>query len=448
MANNDLMQQASKYFEEAKFTIQENITEVSYKTWIESLVVVSCTDDTIVFQTPSDLNKGVLEKGYKALIKNSIEFLAKKEYKIEFVIPGEYSTNLDEEKSVNPNKPLITSNLNDKYVFDEFVIGSNNRFAHAASLAVAEAPSKAYNPLFIYGDVGLGKTHLMHAIGHYILNQNENTKVHYVTGEKFTNDLINAIKEQTNEEFRNKYRNVDVLLVDDIQFIAGKDSTQEEFFHTFNSLHQADKQVILTSDRQPKEIPTLEARLRSRFEWGLITDIQTPDYETRIAILKKKSERDGIFIDNNVFEFIAENIKSNIRELEGALNRVVAFSQLTNKEINLKLTEEALKDFISKKDARKIDVNLIKDEVAKYYNINLEDFESKRRNRSISYPRQICMYICRELTDLSLPKIGEEFGGRDHSTVIHAYDKIANDIENDPNIKKIVAKLIKEVKGE
>jgi chromosomal replication initiator protein len=288
----------------------------------------------------------------------------------------------------------------------------------------------------------------MHAIGHYILSQNKNSRVFYVSSEKFTNELINSIKDDKNEEFRNKYRTVDVLLVDDIQFIAGKERTQEEFFHTFNALYEANKQIIVSSDRPPKEIPTLEDRLRSRFEMGLISDIQAPDFETRIAILRKKSERDRVDIPGEVFEFIATKIKSNIRELEGALNRVVAYASLTKKEVDITLVNEALKDIFSSAQARKVDVNLIKLTVAEYFNMKVDDFESKKRTRQIAYPRQIAMYISRELTDLSLPKIGEEFGGRDHTTVIHACDKINTEIKADYEMKNKIDSIIKEIKGE
>lgn len=338
--------------------------------------------------------------------------------------------------------------LNPKYTFDTFVIGNSNRFAHAASLAVAEAPAQAYNPLFIYGGVGLGKTHLMHAIGHYILDQNPDTKVVYVSSEKFTNELINSIRDDRNNEFRNKYRNVDVLLVDDIQFIAGKESTQEEFFHTFNALHDANKQIIISSDRPPKEIPTLEDRLRSRFEWGLISDIQPPDLETRIAILKKKAKVENIDVPDDVMLYIASKIKSNIRELEGALIRIVAYSSLTNKKITTELAEEALKDIISEDRPREVNVDLIKKIVSDEYKIRIEDFNSRKRTRAIAYPRQIAMYLTRELTDLSLPKIGDEFGGRDHTTVMHAHDKITEDILSSEEFKEKIENIVSNIKGE
>ena len=337
---------------------------------------------------------------------------------------------------------ILQDNLIPKYTFDTFVIGNSNRFAHAACVAVAESPAKAYNPLFLYGGVGLGKTHLMHAIGHHIIDENKDIKVVYVSSEKFTNELINSIKDDKNEEFRNKYRNIDILLIDDIQFIAGKERTQEEFFHTFNSLHEANKQIIISSDRPPKEIPTLEDRLRSRFEMGLITDIQAPDFETRIAILRKKAQIENINVSNDVMSYIATNIKSNIRELEGALTRVVAYSSLTNKEISIDLAMEALKDIVMNHDIKDVSIKKIKDAISSMFGISIEDIDSKKRTRSIAYPRQIAMYLSRELTDLSLPKIGQEFGGRDHTTVLHAYDKISLAIKNNEDTKKIVDKLL------
>lgn len=432
--------------------IKAELTEVSFNTWLKSINPISIDNNNVTLGIPNDFTKSILEDRYLMLIKNAINQVANANYEINFILPGE-------ELDTNKGQPLNTSKykektveiplksqLRPKYTFDQFVIGNSNRFAHAASLAVAEAPAKAYNPLFIYGGVGLGKTHLMNAIGHYILDQNPKANVAYVSSEKFTNELINSIRDDKNVEFRNKYRHVDVLLIDDIQFIAGKERTQEEFFHTFNALHEANKQIIISSDRPPKEIPTLEDRLRSRFEWGLIADIQQPDLETRIAILKKKANLENLQIDNEVFLFIADKIRSNIRELEGALIRIIAYSSLTNKDITIELANEALKDIISGNKHEKIDVNRIKRIVAKYFNVKIDDFNSKKRARSISHPRQIAMYLTRELTDLSLPKIGNEFGGRDHTTVIHAYDKISNSIENDNEIKSTIEQLEKEVK--
>jgi len=432
--------------------IKSELTKVSFNTWLKTLEPIRIDGHRFILSVPTQFNKDTILNRYVTLILNAMKQVTPQDFELVLVIPG-----IDPVEPAEANKPrkkssflepLKTSDLNPKYVFDEFVIGNSNRFAHAASLAVAEAPAKAYNPLFIYGGVGLGKTHLMHAIGHFILGQDPNTSVVYVSSEKFTNELINSIKDDKNEEFRNKYRNIDVLLIDDIQFIAGKERTQEEFFHTFNALHEANKQIIISSDRKPKEIPTLEDRLRSRFEWGLIADIQAPDFETRIAILRKKAEQEDIDIPNEVFDFIARKIKSNIRELEGALTRVIAYSSLTNTEISIDLASEALKDIISNSKPKRVNIDTIKDTIAQYYNIKVEDFVSKRRTRSISYPRQIAMYLSREMTDLSLPKIGEEFGGRDHTTVIHAYDKISNDINNDFEFKEQVNRIKKEIAGE
>jgi chromosomal replication initiator protein len=426
--------------------IKVELTEVSFNTWLKSIEPISLTDDEIVLGAPNDFTKGILEGRYFNLIRNAINQITGSNYNIKFIIPGEEVQPLaPSPKEVENEDILNKSKLNPKYSFSTFVTGKSNEFAHAASVAVAEAPAQTYNPLFIYGGVGLGKTHLMHAIGHYILSQNPNAKVVYVSSEKFTNELINSIREYRNEEFRNKYRNVDVLLIDDIQFIAGKEGTQEEFFHTFNALHDANKQIIISSDRPPKEIPTLEDRLRSRFEWGLITDIQAPDLETRIAILRKKANLENMEIPDDVMLLIANKIQSNIRELEGALIRVVAYSSLTNKAITEELAEEALKDIISNNKPVEITVDLIKDKVSKRFDIRMDDFNSKKRTRAIAYPRQIAMYLTRELTDLSLPKIGDEFGGRDHTTVIHACEKISTDLVSDHQLRNKIDNIIEEL---
>lgn len=446
-----------KIWHESLELIKDELTEVSYNTWVKTLEPVKIINDNFYLIVQTDFYKDILINRYSSLIKNAIKQVTSIEYNIKFIVPGVddiFEKENDEYKKTKANMTLDeieainTLNLNPKYIFKEFVIGNSNRFAHAASLAVSESPAKAYNPLFIYGGVGLGKTHLMHAIGHYILDQNKNAKVVYVSSEKFTNELINSIKDDKNVEFRNKYRNVDVLLVDDIQFIAGKERTQEEFFHTFNALHEANKQIIISSDRPPKEIPTLEERLRSRFEWGLTTDIQAPDFETRIAILRKKAEAENYEVNNEVFDFIARKIKSNIRELEGALTRVTAYSSLTNKDVTVELAHEALKDIISSAKPKQINIDMIKDVVAEHFSIQIADFESKRRTRTITYPRQIAMYLSRELTDLSLPKIGEDFGGRDHTTVIHAYDKISNDINASLDFKNTILQLKKTLTNE
>lgn len=429
--------------------LKNEMSEVSFNTWMKSCSPISISEDTIKISVPNAFTRDILNNRYKDLVANSIQGICSKLYKLEFLISSEVA--LEETQNQQKVKRLslndeISNTLNPKYTFDSFVIGNSNRFAHAASLAVAEAPAKAYNPLFIYGGVGLGKTHLMHAIGHYILENNPKAKVEYISSEKFTNELINAIKHDKNEEFRNKYRNVDVLLIDDIQFIAGKEGTQEEFFHTFNALHEANKQIILSSDRAPKEIPTLEDRLRSRFEWGLIADIQAPDFETRMAILKKKADVERLNVPNEVMVYIATKIKSNIRELEGALIRIVAYSSLTNREITVDLASEALKDIISKRQAKSITIDSIQDIVSSYFNLRVQDFKSQKRTRNVAYPRQIAMYLSRKLTDMSLPKIGEEFGGRDHTTVIHAYEKISENLKTDEGLQSTIDDITKKLK--
>ncbi len=433
--------------------LKGEITEVSYNTWFKSCKPLSISGDTLRIGVPNDFTKDILEKRYNDLITNAIAQIASRRYNLIFSTFSEESLEekikAEEQKEKTKNSIVVndemSATLNPKYTFDSFVIGNSNRFAHAASLAVAESPARAYNPLFIYGGVGLGKTHLMHAIGHYVLQTNPKAKVVYVSSEKFTNELINSIRHDKNEEFRNKYRNVDILLIDDVQFIAGKESTQEEFFHTFNALHDANKQIILSSDRPPKEIPTLEDRLRSRFEWGLIADMQPPDFETRMAILKKKADVENLNIANEVLVYIATKIKSNIRELEGALIRIVAYSSLTNSEITVDLASEALKDIISNKQTKTITIDIIQDVVANFYNLRIEELKSQRRTRNVAFPRQIAMYLARKLTDLSLPKIGEEFGGRDHTTVIHAYEKISEELKTNENLVNIVNDLTKKL---
>jgi chromosomal replication initiator protein len=441
--------QLNTIWEKTLNIIKGELTEVSFNTWIKSISPLSMDNNCIRLGVPNQFTKEILESRYKDLLANAVKLITNKKYSLLFNIISEEAaeireSNDDQDNLVNSEDDMH-SILNPKYKFNSFVIGNSNRFAHAACLAVAEAPAKAYNPLFIYGGVGLGKTHLMHAIGHYIMQNNQKAKVVYVSSEKFTNELINSIKDDKNEEFRTKYRNVDVLLIDDVQFIGGKERTQEEFFHTFNTLHESNKQIILSSDRPPKEIPTLEDRLRSRFEWGLIADIQPPDFETRIAILKKKADVDDLKIPNEVMVYIATKIKSNIRELEGALIRIVAFSSLTNREISVDLASEALKDIISNKQSKQVTIGLIQDIVSNYYNLRIEDFKSARRTRNIAYPRQIAMYLSRKLTDMSLPKIGEEFGGRDHTTVIHAYEKISEGLKKDDSLKNAISDITKKI---
>lgn len=428
--------------------LKNELTEISFNTWIKTISPISLNSNTLELGVPTDFNKGIIESRYLPLILNTVKQVTSKELNIVITIPSQEPQKKEtENEDPGLSEDLSNSILNPKYTFDTFVIGNGNRLAHAASVAVAEAPAKAYNPLFLYGGVGLGKTHLMHAIGHYILSQNPKSKVLYVSSEKFTNELINAIKDDRNEEFRSKYRNIDVLLIDDIQFIGGKERTQEEFFHTFNALYEANKQIIISSDRPPKEINTLEDRLRSRFEWGLTADIQSPDLETRIAILQKKAQLEKLDVPNEVLVFIADKVVSNIRELEGALNRVIAYSSLTETEISVDLCSEALKELLSASSNKIISTEHIIDIVARYYDIRPEEFKSQKRNRSISYPRQIAMYLCRDIIGMSLPKIGLEFGGRDHTTVIHAITKIEEDISSNMEIKRTIEELKRNITG-
>ena len=436
--------------------IEAQLSKPSFETWLKATKPLAYYNDTLVVGVPNEFAKDWVESRYSTLLQETVNKVAGKEIQLKFIIPqGNESPTLAKKERANLEQTHRSSdstlfrppNLNPKYVFDTFVVGNSNRFAHAACLAVAEAPARAYNPLFIYGGVGLGKTHLMHAIGHYVLEQNKSLKVVYVSSETFTNELINSIRDDRTIQFRNKFRNVDVLLVDDIQFLAGKERTQEEFFHTFNTLHEANKQIVVSSDRPPKEIPTLEDRLRSRFEWGLITDIQQPDLETRIAILRKKAKQENLDVPNDILVNIATRISTNIRELEGALIRVVAYASLTDDQISVRLADEALKDMAPNRK-RPVTIPLIQKTVADYFDLKPEDFKAKKRNRSISFPRQIAMYLCRELTDSSLPKIGEDFGGRDHTTVMHACMKISREIKTDTNLDSTLKELVHRIRDE
>ena len=400
---------------------------------------------------------GYIKKKYSVMLKVSIEEVTGIRCdNVEFIVEDEIiRDSISDNQLINHTQNAVSpvtlqnANLNPKYTFDSFVVGANNNLAHAASLAVAESPGEIYNPLFIYGGVGLGKTHLMQSIANFILKNNPKAKILYVTSEKFTNELIDAIRNKNNistTEFREKYRNNDVLLIDDIQFIIGKESTQEEFFHTFNALHEAKKQIIISSDKPPKEIETLEERLRSRFEWGLTVDIQSPDYETRMAILRKKEEMEGYNIDNEVIKYIATNIKSNIRELEGALTKIVALSKLEkNREINIALAEKALKDIIAPGDKKEVTPEFIIEVVADHFNLTPLDIVSQRRNKEIVYPRQIAMYLCRNMTDTGLQNIGKSLGGRDHTTILHGIDKITADLEGNPTLQNTIDILKKKI---
>jgi chromosomal replication initiator protein len=433
--------------------IQTKLSKPSFDTWFKATRAVSLTDSTVIISAPTSFAVEWLESRYTKLVASTISEYLDKQVEVKFVIEEpKQAEQVLAQPPIAVAQPVVHDEpfphmLNPKYTFDTFVIGANNRFAHAASLAVAEAPAKAYNPLFLYGGVGLGKTHLMHAIGQYILEHNPTAKVLYLSSEKFTNEFINAIRDNRGESFRNKYRNIDILLIDDIQFLAGKDGTQEEFFHTFNALHEERKQIIISSDRPPKEIPTLEERLRSRFEWGLITDIQAPDLETRIAILRKKAKAENLDIPNEAMVYIANQIDTNIRELEGALIRVVAYSSLINEDITSHLAAEALKDIIPSARPRMITIQHIQQKVGEFYNLKMEDFKARKRTKAVAYPRQIAMYLSRELTDYSLPKIGEAFGGRDHTTVIHAHEKISQNLKQDQELYKIINNITEKIKN-
>ena len=433
---------------------EHELSDMSFKTWLKTLEILSISDHKVSFLVPTgQMGIDYITKKYLIPLNVAIAEVTGTEYEIELLAP-EQAHNLENKKmfaSVNHadnSANVENANLNPKYTFDTFVVGNNNKFAHAAALAVAESPGKMYNPLFIHGGAGLGKTHLMHAIAHFILEENPDKRVLYVTSETFTNELIEAIRNGNNTattKFREKYRSVDVLLIDDIQFIIGKEATQEEFFHTFKDLHGKKKQIIISSDKPPKDIETLEARLRSRFEWGLIADISSPDFETRMAILHKKEETDGYDIDNEVIKYIAMNIKSNIRELEGALNKLVALSNLENREITVKLAEEALKDIISPDEKKEVTPAFIISTVAEHFHVSVDDIRSNKRNTEIVVPRQIAMYLCSNLTSVGLKKIGSEMGGRDHSTVLHGSKKISSELKTSEDMRKTIEILKKKI---
>ena len=425
---------------------EHELSEISFTTWIEPLTIHSVEDNLITILVPSEkMGLDYVSKKYTLPIKVAIAEITGVNYEIRFILPEEVT----QEKAPAPvQKNLYVPNLNPKYTFDTFVVGSNNKFAHAASLAVAESPGEIYNPLFLYGGVGLGKTHLMHSIAHFILQKNPSSRILYVTSEEFTNEVIEAIRNSNNTamtKFREKYRNIDVLLIDDVQFIIGKESTQEEFFHTFNTLHGANKQIILSSDRPPKDMDILEDRIRSRFEWGLICDISSPNYETRMAILRKKQEMDGYTVSDDVIEYIASNIKSNIRELEGALTKIKAYSNLVKQDVNLALAEQVLKDIISPNDKKIITPETIINMVAEQFDITPADIIGNKRSSKIVYPRQIAMYLCRNMLDIPLTQVGSYIGNRDHTTVIHGINKIQDELETSEQTQKIIATLKKKL---
>lgn len=472
---------------------QKSLTELTLNDWLRPVKPLSLSETSLILGAPTALAREWIAKRYIPFLEDAVLDLTKKKLRIEiknldiqskmndYPSPPIQETLLPENNSSNPmlqeticaEKPLFpystapqktegfarsydmpgmippgdASSLNSHYTFDTFVTGNSNRFAHAAALAIAESPGKVYNPFFMYGGVGLGKTHLMHAIGHKILEKFPEMRVLYISSEKFTNELINSIRDGNPESFRQKYRNIDILLVDDIQFLSKKEHTQEEFFHTFNTLHDANKHIILSSDRHPREIQTLEDRLRSRFEWGLITDIQAPDLETRIAILRKKAALEHLDVPNDVMFSIANRIDNNIRELEGALTRVVAYASLTQQPITPSLVNEALANIFPSGKSREVTMELIQEVVASYFKLRLDDLHAKKRTRNLAMPRQIAMYLCRELTNNSLPQIGASFGGRDHTTVIHAYDKISKERREDSKLDRTIEQLMQRIEN-
>jgi len=417
--------------------IKDYLSKPSYETWFKTTEVIEESEDKLKIGVISEFAKDWLRSNYLSLIKEVLRAVAGKDVDVEFVVVKKESDEKEEVRVEQKNN----FGLNENYTFENFVVGESNKLAHAACLAVAKNPGRAYNPLFIYGGVGLGKTHLLQAIGHYIIKTKPALKVTYVTSEVFTNEVINSIQKNKMNEFHEKYRNIDCLLIDDIQFLAGKERTQEEFFHTFNTLHNNYKQIVITSDRVPKEIPTLEDRLRSRFEWGLMVDIAPPDFETRVAILKKKAEKEKIFVPDEVFNFIAERITSNIRELEGALIRILAHASLSNQEITLDYARKVLSGVYDKTKKVELSPEKIKTAVADYFSLSVKDLEGERRSQDYVVPRQIAMYLIRELTNVSLPQIGEIFGGRDHSTVLHSIEKIKKELKKDENLRACIEDL-------
>ena len=425
--------------------LKNELGKTPFETWILPLKPRLVNDKHLILEAPDLFFKDWVEKHYKQNLLQALRALAKQEIEISFEVYSQAADKIDLippiTKPVFPQETRSASNLNPRYTFENFVVGPSNRHAHAYCLAVAESPAKTYNPLFIYGGVGLGKTHLMQAICHQIKKQAPNTKICYITSERFTNELIDGIQHHSTPAFRGKYRNIDVLVIDDIQFIGGKESTQEEFFHTFNALHDAHKQIIMSSDRPPKEISNLQDRLVSRFSWGLSTDIQPPDLETRVAILKKKIEREPVAVPDDVIFFIAQLIKTNIRELEGALIRAIAYSLLEEKPITLELAQAVLKDLL-KEPKKLITIDFIQRCISEEFGVSLHDLKTKRRNKNIVLPRQIAMYISRELTDLSLPEIGDSFGGKDHTTVLHSYNKIKGELNKNELLKNRVERVI------
>ncbi len=448
------MEELEKKWEEILLRVKEEheLTDVSFNTWLAPLTIFAVKDNCVyILVTGEQMSLSYITKKYSLPLKVAISEVTGLEYEIQFILPDQ-AEQMSPSAVKPPRRPISEeaeqANLNPYYTFDTFVVGNNNRFAHSASLAVAESPGDVYNPLFIYGGVGLGKTHLLHSIVHFILEHHPNYKVLYVTSETFTNEVIEAIRNGNNSamtQFRNKYRNIDALLIDDVQFIIGKESTQEEFFHTFNELHLAKKQIIITSDRPPKEMETLEERIRSRFEWGLLADIGSPDYETRMAILRKKQEQEGVTLSDEVLNYIAINIKSNVRELEGALNKLTAYANLEHTEITLEIAIQELQNIISPDTPHEVTPQLIIEVVAEHFGITVDQMMSKSRSTDISNPRQIAMFLCKNMTDHPLDSIGQLLGGRDHSTIIHGIKKVSDEMMMDENYRQTVETVRKKI---
>jgi chromosomal replication initiator protein len=437
---------AESLWTEVSGRLQGALNDTTYETWFGDVSSRELTEEAFVLSVPNDFTRDWIEGHFLDLIGAAVRDAAGSERKIQLAVEQEVEPSgpMTQEPAA-PTRPAF--DMTQKYTFDSFVIGSSNRFAHAAALAVAEAPAQAYNPLFIYGGTGLGKTHLLQAIGQYVGAHSKKLSVRYITSETFMNDFINSLRDKRIEGFKQRYRTYDLLLIDDIQFLEHKERIQEEFFHTFNSLYEAGRQIVISSDRPPREISTLEERLRSRFEWGLITDIQPPDLETRIAILRKKVKTDGIHVpDPQVLTFIAGRVSTNIRELEGALTRVVAFSSLTARPMTVELAQDVLKDVFPQGEAPEVSIERIQTAVTERFGLSMEELCGDRRSQNIVYPRQVAMYLSRELTDASLPKIGREFGGRDHTTVIHATSKIARMIREDRSVYNLVQELTARIK--
>lgn len=451
-----MQQQAEQIWSQVLEKIKETVGGETWEIWFRPIRAGELTQERLTLEVPNKFFQGWIRDHYLELIQQTLQALGQNQNLAVELVVVQKERAAEQPEQPKPrrwffrhanktqNPPENQLGLNPRFNFENFVVGPSNRFAHAASRAVAESPARSYNPFFIYGGVGLGKTHLMQAIGADILQRAPQLKVTYISSEQFINQLIGAIQHRTTSDFRERYRSVDILLIDDIHFIGGKEATQEEFFHTFNTLYDAHKQIVVSSDRRPKDIPALEERLVSRFEWGLVTDIHPPDLETRIAILKKKIEQSNTQVPNEVTFFIADKIKLNIRELEGALIRVVAYSSLTNQEITLSLCQSVLKDMLL--EEKKVSIDAIQKEVAAHFDLRILDLKAKRRNRAVAWPRQIAMYLSRSMTEHSLPEIGEYFGGRDHTTVLHAYDKINKDLKINSQLKSLLDQLVREIR--